>query len=79
MDRKAGSGAFGYLDWGLMGTGYPSHSTQERLDGSSPGCDEYTNDERAGDVVSLLEENARLRRLVVTLSDLILRNVADRS
>jgi len=61
-----------------MGTGYPSRSTQERLDKSSPGCDEYTDDERAGDVVSLLEENARLRRLVVTLSDLILRNVADR-
>jgi len=61
-----------------MGIGYPSRSTQERLDGSSPGCDEYTNDEHTGDVVSLLEENARLRRLVVTLSDLILRNIADR-
>ena len=39
---------------------------------------EYTNDEHTGDVVSLLEENARLRRLVVTLSDLILRNIADK-
>jgi len=28
--------------------------------------------------VSLLEENARLRGLVVKLTDLILRNVADR-
>ena len=61
-----------------MGTGYPSHSTQEGVDGSSPGCDEYTNEEHTGDVVSLLEENARLRRLVITLSDLILRNVADK-
>ena len=61
-----------------MGTGYPSHRTQERLDGSSHGCEEYTNDEHTGDVVSLLEENARLRKLVVTLSDLILRNIADK-
>lgn len=29
------------------------------------------------DVVSLLEENARLRALVVRLSDLVLKNVAD--
>ena len=35
--------------------------------------DEYTNDE----VVSLLEENARLRKLVVRLSELVLRNVVD--
>jgi hypothetical protein len=61
-----------------MGHAYPPHSTQEHLDGSPPGCDEDTYDEHSGDVVSLLEENARLRRLVVTLSDLILRNVADR-
>src|ERR1700759_3913199 len=64
--------------WGLMGTGYPSHSTQERLDGSSPGCDEYTNDEQTGDVVLLREENARLRRLVVTLSDPHPQKYADR-
>ena len=37
------------------------------------GCDEYTDD----DVVSLLEENARLRKLVVRLSELVLRNVVD--
>lgn len=29
------------------------------------------------DLVSLLEENARLRALVVRLSDLVLRNVVD--
>jgi hypothetical protein len=61
-----------------MGTSYSPYSTQERLDGSPLGCDEYTYDEHTGDVVSLLEENARLRRLVVKLSDLILRNVVDR-
>jgi hypothetical protein len=41
-----------------------------------PGADtsdaEYTND-----VSSLLEENAQLRGLVVKLSNIILRNVAD--
>jgi hypothetical protein len=35
------------------------------------------DDKHTDDVLSLLEENARLRGLVVTLSNLILRNVAD--
>ena len=35
-------------------------------------------DEQSDGVVSLLEENARLRGLVVKLTDLILKNVADR-
>jgi hypothetical protein len=61
-----------------MGPAYPPHSAQERLDGSPPGCDEYTYDGHTGDVVSLLEENARLRSLVIKLSELILRNVLDR-
>ena len=61
-----------------MGPADPPHSTQERLDGSPLGCDEYTCDEHTGDGVSLLEENARLRRLVIKLSELILRNVVDR-
>jgi hypothetical protein len=61
-----------------MGPADPPQSTQERLDGSPLGCDEYTWDEHTGDVVSLLEENARLRRLVIKLSELILRNVVDR-
>jgi hypothetical protein len=60
-----------------MGSAYPPHSTQERLDGSSVGCGEYTDDEHTGDDVSLLEENARLRRLVIKLSEIILRNVLD--
>jgi hypothetical protein len=36
------------------------------------------DDEHTDDVLSLLEENARLRGLVVRLSNLILKNVADR-
>jgi hypothetical protein len=36
------------------------------------------DDEHTDDVLSLLEENARLRGLVVKLSNLILKNVADR-
>ena len=61
-----------------MGTAYPPHSTHKRLDGSPLGHDEYIDDERTGDVVSLLEENARLRSLVIKLSELVLRNVVDR-
>jgi hypothetical protein len=48
-------------------------SKQVRLDGSPLNCD----DEHADDVVSVLEENARLRSLVVKLSEIILRNVVN--
>ncbi|MGB8398079.1 hypothetical protein [Bradyrhizobium sp.] len=41
-------------------------------------ADEYSDDEFSDGLVSLLEENARLRGLVVKLSDIILRHVADR-
>jgi hypothetical protein len=65
-----------------MGQPYPPNSRQARkqagLDGSPLGssersCDEPTDD----DVASVLEENARLRSLVVKLSEIILRNVVD--
>jgi hypothetical protein len=49
---------------------------QEMLDGSSLGHDDFTDDD-GSDVVSLLEENARLRKLVIRLSEIVLRNVAD--
>jgi hypothetical protein len=56
----------------------PPQNTQERLSGSPLGHDDDTYDEYTDDdVVSLLEENARLRKLVVRLSELVLRNVAD--
>jgi hypothetical protein len=40
--------------------------------------DECNDDDGPEGIVSLLEENARLRGLVVKLSDIILRHVADR-
>jgi len=52
-------------------------SRQEHLDGSPLECDEISYEEHPDDVMSLLEENARLRKLVVKLSEIILRNVAD--
>jgi hypothetical protein len=52
---------------------------QECLDESAFRGDEHTDDEHSDNVVSLLEENARLRGLVVKLTDLILKNVTDRS
>ncbi|MGA2057391.1 MAG: hypothetical protein ABSG88_19025 [Bradyrhizobium sp.] len=56
----------------------PSDGTQEPLDISSFMRDDFTNDESSNDdMVSLLEENARLRKLVVRLSEIVLRNVAD--
>jgi hypothetical protein len=60
-----------------MGQVHPRHSKQARLDGSRLGNDEHSSDEHADDVVSVLEENARLRSLVVKLSEIILRNVAN--
>ena len=55
-----------------MGTN-PPNGTHDRRDESRPRADENSED----DIVSLLEENARLRGLVVKLSDLVLRNVVD--
>jgi hypothetical protein len=86
-------GVFDYQNWGLaMGPVHSPHglpgrperasrevspqgSSLERsgFDGDEDGFDEYTDN----DVVSLLEENARLRKLVVRLSELVLRNVVD--
>ena len=62
---------------------HPLHGTQGRLVEAPLGRDgyahdEYTDDEYTDDeIVSLLEENARLRKLVMSLSSLVLRNVAD--
>ena len=41
------------------------------------GGNDYINAGMESDVVSLLEENARLRALVVRLSDLVLKSVVD--
>ena len=67
-----------------MGPAYLPDSKQEFLDeqeyfDESPLRDEdYAHDEPSGGVTSLLEENARLRALVVKLTGLVLRSVADR-
>jgi hypothetical protein len=67
-----------------MGSAYPPDRKQEFLD--KPECrdesplaseEEYTDEEYSDGVLSLLEENARLRGLVIKLTDIILKNVAD--
>jgi len=56
----------------------PPQNTLKRRTESSLGPDDDTFDEYTDDdVVSLLEENARLRKLVVRLSEIVLRNVVD--
>ena len=56
----------------------PLHNALNEVDGVSFGPDDFTDDEYCDDdVVSLLEENARLRKLVIRLSEIVLRNVAD--
>jgi hypothetical protein len=56
----------------------PLHNALEEFDGSSFRPDDFTDDDHSGDdIVSLLEENARLRKLVVRLSEIVLRNVAN--
>jgi hypothetical protein len=64
--------------------GHPQDSKQEFLD-RQEGLDEpplrgeeYDEDECSDGVLSLLEENARLRGLVVKLTEIILRSVAER-
>jgi hypothetical protein len=67
-----------------MGRVYPGDSKHEFLD-KQEGLDEpplrgeeHEDDECPDGVLSLLEENARLRGLVVKLTEIILRSVADR-
>jgi hypothetical protein len=67
-----------------MGRVYPEGSKPEFLD-KQEGLDEpplrgeeYDEDECSDGVLSLLDENARLRGLVVKLTEIILRSVADR-
>jgi hypothetical protein len=62
-----------------MRPAYLSESDQERRDASPFRGDEHSFDENEQDTLSLLEENARLRRLVVRLSSIILKSVAEQS
>ena len=61
-----------------MGNAYPTPRNQNQYSGSSSIRDNEhaeLDTEADTELVSLLEENARLRALVVQLSDLVLRNV----
>lgn len=50
----------------------------DRMKPSRIECDaDHPDSDLESDVVSLLEENARLRALVTQLSDLVLRHVVD--
>jgi hypothetical protein len=64
-----------------MGNAYSPLGDQNRHTGASSyrdGDDTGWDHDVDNDLVSLLEENARLRALVVRLSDLVLKNVVDR-
>ena len=63
-----------------MGNAYPRPGDQRHYSGSSSvhDHDDVDLDSDTGTaMVSLLAENARLRALVVQLSDLVLRNVVN--
>ena len=63
-----------------MGNAYPKSGDQKQYSGSSSLHDNDDADlDSEADVtlISLLEENARLRALVVRLSDLVLKHVVD--
>ena len=61
-----------------MGNAYPTSGNQKHRFGSSIGHedeDEGPDSEMSAALASLIEENVRLRALVVQLSDLVLKNV----
>ena len=63
-----------------MGNAYPTSGNRKQYSGSSSVHDDDDADldsDTGAALVSLLAENARLRALVVQLSDLVLRNVVN--
>jgi hypothetical protein len=61
-----------------MGNAYPASGNRKPYSGTpSVGDDTAWDQETDTGRVSLVEENARLRALVVQLSNLVLRNVVD--
>jgi len=60
-----------------MGNAYPASGDRKQFCSSSSAGKETGWDQTDVDRVSLAEENARLRALVVQLSNLVLRNVVD--
>jgi hypothetical protein len=62
----------------VMGNAYPASGNRKPYSSSSSAREDPAWDQEADtDRVSLVEENARLRALVVQLSNLVLRNVVD--
>jgi predicted XRE-type DNA-binding protein len=63
-----------------MGNAYPTSGHRTEFSNSSSVHQDSAWDQEADtDRASLIEENARLRALVVQLSNLVLRNVVDQS
>jgi hypothetical protein len=62
-----------------MATVFPQGSNQKRHNESPLRGDEHSFDESTDENLLLLEENARLRGLVVRLSSIILKSVAERT
>jgi hypothetical protein len=61
-----------------MGNAYPAAGNPKPYSSASSAGDDTAWDQEADTGrVSLIEENARLRALVVQLSNLVLRNVVD--
>jgi hypothetical protein len=64
----------------VMGNAYPALSDQQQRSGSPSvhnGNDARWDTGPATDLAAVLEENARLRALVVKLSDIVLRSVIE--
>ena len=62
----------------VMGNAYPATNGKPRSSASSVREDAAWDEVEDTERVSLIEENARLRALVVKLSDIVLRNVVER-
>jgi hypothetical protein len=59
-----------------MGPARPQNERDRHLDSQPLAAEESVQE--SVDVLSLIEENARLRGLVVKLSELVLKNVLDK-
>jgi hypothetical protein len=59
-----------------MGPARPQNEQDRRLDSQLLAAEESVQE--SVDVLSLIEENVRLRKLVVKLSELVLKNVLDK-
>ena len=62
----------------VMGNAYPATNRKQSSSASSVREDAAWDEVEDTERESLIEENARLRALVVKLSDIVLRNVVER-